>query len=165
MFNVRQQGMKRLAETYLNRLIAFVRLPLSSKSALLEAALLLVFAKLLIRVTPYSWWSRLLGPVSRDREESDAITETEIAGSIARVIQTAARCLPWNIVCLPRAMVAKWMLARRNVSSTLVLGIRKTRQTGDADLHAWLRVGQQSITGGEVADQFTVIACYGERRS
>lgn len=154
--------MRRLAKTHLNRFVRFLWLPISSKSALLEAALLLVFAQFLIRVTPYSWWSQLLGPINGEKEESKAVSETEIGGSIAWLVNTAARSLPWNFVCLPRAMVAKWMLARRDVSSTLVLGIRKTGHSNDTDLHAWLRVGQQSITGGEVADEFTVIACYGE---
>lgn len=152
--------MRRLAKAHLNRVRTFLRLPMSRKNALLEAALLLVLAQLLIKVTPYSWWSQLLGPIDSEKEESNAVAEIEIAGSIAWVVHAAARCLPWEPVCLPRAMVAKWMLARRDVSSTLVLGARKTRHSSDTDLHAWLRVGQQSITGGEVADQFTVIACY-----
>ncbi len=129
---------------------------------MLEAAVLLAFAQILVKATPYSWWSRLLGPISGDQEKGNAAAETEIAGSMAWAVNMAARYLPWNAVCLPRAMVAKWMLARRSVSSTLVLGVRKARHSTDTDLHAWLRAGRQTVIGGEVADQFTIIACYGE---
>ncbi len=139
------------------------------KGALLEASLLLAFAQVLTKLVPYAWWSRLLGPPAAGEPQRDAAQDDPAAHGVARAVHTAARHLPWAPVCLPRAMAAKWMLARRNVASTLVLGIRRPEirdvdDTGNAkatDLHAWLRVGDRTVTGGDVADAFTVIAHYG----
>ncbi len=60
-------------------------------------------------------------------------------------------------------MAAKWMLSRRNIPSTLFLGIRRPTEPASSttDLHAWLRVGERTITGGDALEGFTVIARYG----
>jgi hypothetical protein len=56
-------------------------------------------------------------------------------------------------------MAGKWMLARRNVESTLYLGVRPQREVrNQVDLHAWLQVHEHCIAGGEIAQDFEVLA-------
>ena len=145
------------------RVRQFWNLPRSFKLAGLEAILFLVFAQLLIKLVPYRWWSYLLGPIGTTRAEIPCPVEDNAVELVGWAVHTGARYLPWDVVCLPRAMVGKWMLARRNVVSTMFLGIQRRVTDGAkaTDLHAWLQVGDQTISGGEVARQFTVIARYG----
>jgi hypothetical protein len=146
------------------RIRRFLNIPILLKIAILEAAFSLVIAQLLINCVPYRWWSRTLGPIGPAHDNSPLSAEDDAVQIVARVIDTAGRHLPWEIVCLPRAVVAKWMLARRNIASTMFLGIQRPVSDGAKgnDLHAWLRVGDQTIMGGDVADQFTIIARYGK---
>jgi hypothetical protein len=146
----------------------FYHLPFSRKVAICEAALLLAAAQALIKLAPYRWWAKLLGPVGRPASTAaERPSGEELAGedltTVTWAVAAAARRLPWSPVCLPRAMAAKWMLARRNVAGTLHLGIRRgdNAAIADTELHAWLSVGTEVIVGGEIADQFSVIASYG----
>src|SRR5436190_15842522 len=116
---------RQAATMFARRVGQLWKAPLSVKVALLEAAVYLGFAQILTKVVPYPWWSRLLGPIGSGEQPVGATPNNEAARSVARAVHTAARHLPWTAVCLPRAMTAKWMLARRQVPSTLLLGIRR----------------------------------------
>ncbi|MBX6424740.1 MAG: lasso peptide biosynthesis B2 protein [Variibacter sp.] len=144
------------------RVVRFLALPFARKLALCEAVLLLVAAQAMVKIVPYRRWAPLLGPIRGEAEPDTAREDREEPQLVAWAVAQAARLLPWDAVCLPRAMAAKWMLARRNVASTLCVGIRRTAATeGGAELHAWLSVAGRALVGGEIADQFTVIARYG----
>jgi hypothetical protein len=133
--------------------------------ALCEAAALLSVAQFLTRCVPYSRWATLLGPIAREPGRAAFARERQVAGDVVRAVDIAARHLPWNVVCLPRAMAAKWMLARRNIPSVLHIGIGRTpdaaASASSSGLHAWLSAGPEILVGGEVADQFSVLARYG----
>jgi hypothetical protein len=151
------------AKRYLRGAGRYWRSPFNDKLALLEASVLLTFAQLLTKFVPYARWSRLLGPIASGEALTASAHDDLIAKKIAWLVDTAARYLPSGPVCLPRAMAAKWMLARRRVPSTLLLGIRRQQvdALSGAQLHAWLRAGDRTITGGDSADGFTVMARYG----
>ncbi|QJE73279.1 lasso peptide biosynthesis B2 protein [Aerophototrophica crusticola] len=86
--------------------------------------------------------------------------EREVA-RIRWAVRAAARHVPWNAVCLPRAMAAKAMLRRRGIGSTLYLGVALRPEPGvqgRAAAHAWLRAGAVVLTGEEHMDQYTCIA-------
>ena len=81
--------------------------------------------------------------------------------AIRQAVLTAACHLPWHPICLPQALAAKWMLKRRNIKSILYLGIKNTHDPHThSDLHAWLGVGEQMIIGGEIADQYEILATF-----
>ena len=140
----------------------FWRQSFSRKVVLLESGILLGVAQLLTKLIPYSWWSRLLGPSSRPVEPIIEPVNKETVQLIGWAVRSPT-ILPWKPVCLPQAMAAKWMLDRRHIGSTMCIGVRKAIEKADreVDLHAWLRVGNQTITGGEVADQFQLLARFG----
>jgi hypothetical protein len=130
-----------------------------------EAGLFLVWAQLLIRFVPYARWAPLVGPIVRtEPSEPRPLENRESVRHAVTAVETASRHIPWGAVCLPRAMAAKWILRRRNIASTLHLGIRRgAQEPGDTELHAWLTVEGEIWVGGDVADRFTVIARYGEK--
>lgn len=136
--------------------------PAADWVALAEAVADLSFAGLLVRFVPYRWWSALLGAVAAGDGEVETSDEDGATTRVAWAVAAVARRLPWAPVCLPRAMCAKWMLERRRVPCTLLLGIRRSSAGAIrlTDLHAWLRVGDRIVTGGDVAGDFAVIAHY-----
>ncbi|MGE0055194.1 MAG: lasso peptide biosynthesis B2 protein [Hyphomicrobium sp.] len=153
---------------HLTKIKKFRRLPAPLKLAFSEAAFLLAVAHVLTKLVPYRWWSGLLGPIcdAHQNNERSIFVNSEAAQAVGWAVNAAARNVPWNAVCLPRAMVGKWMLARRDVDSTLCLGICRSLGSAKshADLHAWLEVGEHTITGGEIADKFKSIVQFGPSR-
>lgn len=79
--------------------------------------------------------------------------------AIGRVMRYMPHFVPWPSKCLDTAMAAQRMLARRQLPSTLYLGVR--RNSAHALLaHAWLRTGQHWVVGYQPAHSFHVVACY-----
>jgi len=70
-------------------------------------------------------------------------------GRVAFAIPRVAVRVPWRADCLVQAMAAKRWLARRDISSELVLGAR-TANSLHLEAHAWLRVGETIVTGGDI---------------
>jgi len=112
-----------------------------------EAAILLFAASLLIRLVPLRLWRSSLGhrhPTVRASRD----TAWRSVRTVIRAINRAADCSPIRMVCLPRAMVAQWMLARRGVSPQLVLGVAPPEGARTAHaLHAWVEVDGRIVMG------------------
>jgi hypothetical protein len=141
----------------MTRLTRFVRLPRRERQALIEAALALGLASLLVRTVGFSWIARRLG---RHMEKGPSAAKPESVSEAARVgwaVDTAARVLPWKPVCLPQAIAATLLLKRRGIVSTLYLGVDPTRAL---DAHAWVRVGEVTVTGGPVDQRFAVVSTF-----
>jgi hypothetical protein len=66
--------------------------------------------------------------------------------AVRQAVTVAARNVPWNAVCLPQAMAAKAMLARRGQGSALHLGASRD-DGGGLTAHAWLEVGGEIVVG------------------
>ena len=71
----------------------------------------------------------------------------------------AARNVPWNAVCLPQAMAAKAMLARRGQGSSLHLGTAMAEDGLAA--HAWLVAGDEIVVGEDGLPDMTPLARFG----
>lgn len=67
---------------------------------------------------------------------------------------------PWTSNCLPQALAAKYMLARRGLLSTLYVGAAFSGRDA-LKAHAWLRCGDVPVTGGRNNEQwFGAIVAY-----
>ncbi len=122
------------------RLRRFLQMSSRQRLMLLEAALFLGLARLVLLTVPFGriapWLQR-----SPDRGPHDAATLLAVGAAVT----TAARNVPWNAVCLPQAMAAKAMLARRGQGSALHLGAARA---GDGlAAHAWLVAGGEVVVG------------------
>jgi hypothetical protein len=80
--------------------------------------------------------------------------------SVRLAITTAARNVPWNAVCLPQAMAAQAMLARRGCGSSLRLGAGFDAE-GKLVAHAWLVVGSTVVVGAAGMAGVTPLARFG----
>lgn len=81
----------------------------------------------------------------------------KIARRVLWAVNMATIRTPWESKCLVRALTAQRMLKKRDVYTTLYLGVGK--DTNNKMLaHAWLRCGEFIMTGGRERDRFKEVA-------
>ncbi len=120
-----------------------------------EAAVMLVMAKLAVRVLPPA---RLFAWANRPPRYLNRFANDEASWVSWAVDYVGAR--PWmNALCLPRALAAHAMLRRRGIASRLCLGV--AREDGAVAAHAWVEIGKEKIVGGAEAERFTRLAEFG----
>jgi Transglutaminase-like superfamily len=128
---------------------------------LLEAFVLLGFARLLVLTVPFKWLARSLGRHMNESGEHVEPSELQRARMIGAAVRSSANYTPWESVCLPQAVAAQWMLKRRRISATLYLGVAKNETLPQKlAAHAWLRCGQTILTGASGHRQFAVVAMF-----
>lgn len=124
----------------------------------LEVLACLAAARLLIRFVPFRWWQWTLGPFTQESTgaPSSALSEQQVSHALAtgRMVARVARRAPFQAVCLPQAMAARWLLARRGTPARVIIGSRRNPQDKTLLLHAWLMAGDHVITGAEERRQF-----------
>jgi Transglutaminase-like superfamily len=120
-----------------------------------EAAVMLVMAKLAVRVVPPA---RLFAWANRPPRHLNRFANDETSWVSWAVEHVGAQ--PWmNALCLPRALAAHAMLRRRGIASRLCLGV--ARESGAVAAHAWVEIGKEKVIGGAEAERFTRLAEFG----
>jgi hypothetical protein len=106
----------------------------------------LCLARLLVSWVPFQRWRGLLGP-SKCLDAKLAARSTD-ARRLAALVDRAARLVPFQTKCLPRAMALSWMLRRKRIQHALVIAVRPAGLRDAADgLHAWIEVDGAKIIG------------------
>lgn len=123
----------------------------------LEAAAELTLAGLQLAVVRFPKLAARLGRHMAESSTEESSSRTEQARRIQWAVESAARVLPWKPVCLPQAVAATRMLRRRDIRSTLYLGVDPS---AGFDAHAWVRVGTFIVTGGPRPDRFAVVSTF-----
>jgi hypothetical protein len=85
------------------------------------------------------------------------------AECIGWAVQTAAGRTPWQSTCLVQVLAAQRMLHMRGIAGALYLGAM--RESGENDepslsAHAWLKCGNEFITGERGHERFTVVSVF-----
>lgn len=75
---------------------------------------------------------------------------------VAFAVPRVATHVPWRSDCLVQAVAGQRWLASLGIESTLSIGVRITAEHG-FEAHAWLKVGEESVTGGDVST-FSVLS-------
>lgn len=126
--------------------------------AFFEAAMLLAFARLLVRFAPLKRWRNEV-EISKPVTSPSASARSEqfaAALQVRRAINRASRNSPVEYVCLPQALSARWMLSRRGVPNELFLGTKiGTEET--REFHAWLKAGKMMVTGDCEESEYAVL--------
>ncbi len=117
---------------------------------------MLAFARLIVLTVPFRLTARLLARAP----ESVVREDTELLSRVRAAVAIAARNVPWNAVCLPQAMAAKAMLARRGQGSSFHLGAGFGAE-GEMVAHAWLTAGETIVVGSAGAESVTPLARFG----
>lgn len=139
----------------------FLELPPQERRSLVEAALCLGLARLLLLV-PFRRLAPFLGRLQPGADGAIAKlgADDRAAALIVRraLLRMAAR-LPWHSSCLVCALAGRMMLGRRRLPSVLQLGARTGPET-ELAAHAWLRCGDIDVVGEGNAPQYTPIAAF-----
>lgn len=129
----------------------------------LEAFVRLGVARAAIRLVSGQRITGWMGERQYETPADMTATDVATAEAIGRAITRASRYTPWSSVCLPQAMVAKAMLRRRGLTSTVYFGLSRASETS-MNAHAWTRSGPVIVTGAREAATHTRVACFGDRR-
>ncbi len=121
-----------------------------------EATLLLALAGLIVVMLPFG---RLASWLARAPEKSGTADEVLLLRT-RKAVTAAARNVPWNAVCLPQAIAAKVILARRGCGSSFHLGAAFDGK-GKLTAHAWLEAGGTVVVGAAGIPSVTPLARFG----
>jgi hypothetical protein len=92
---------------------------------------------------------------------NDSYDETTVR-RIAAMIRRVSRRMPVSCACLAQALAARDMLSRREIASTLHLGLCPGANTR-TDAHAWLTVNDRIVTGNLGANMPVEVARFASR--
>lgn len=121
----------------------FLALDRADKLASIEAMALVLVAKALVGgVAPRRWRARFgaVGLAAGGSGDLATIRRVRLA------MQRAVNNVPGSPNCLPQALAARWMLARRGIAASLFIGSERD-EAGESRFHAWLKVGEEWVTG------------------
>ena len=148
---------KKILSPLFKKIAKLFKLTWREKLLLVEALLLTGIIRFAILFIPFNKLARLAG---KHKEESSAIIRDEdkaITRKISWVVFVVSNKTPWESKCLVRALTAQIMLSARKVSSTLYLGVARDEEK-KLIAHAWLRSGENIITGAYEMAEFTEVA-------
>jgi len=129
----------------------------------LEAAVVLMGAALALKLVPFRrvvrWGGFRASEPPPGKQSSLPARHPGSPGQVGHAVQRAARHLPLNLLCLPQALAAQWMLRRRGIASTLHFGMAKSSE-GECPMqaHAWLTVAGLGVVGIAASRGFIEVA-------
>lgn len=134
-------------------IVRFLRRPAADRRLLLEACGQLLVARLALAVLPTTRLAVMLErpPAGVPRPADPPAVERRVAWAI----NAAAARSPVPMVCFPRAIAARAMLARRGIAVRLLYGVAKTAAGYEA--HVWVEGRNGPILGEREAAGFTVV--------
>jgi hypothetical protein len=126
-----------------------------------EALLLLGVFRAAILLLPFRRITAMMGLVQVTPDRFSGGTPVAAPEQFGWALQAAAARTPWESACLVQALAGMVMLSRRNVSSTLYLGVAKDASGSEAmAAHAWLRSGNSIVTGGAGSERYAAISSF-----
>ena len=122
-----------------------------------EAWICLSFAKLLVVFLPFKKIASMIGEpqVESPKEVKFAIKVKDIEISIIRAVKYAL----FASKCYDQALATTYMLKRRKITSTIYFGLHK--KDDQLVAHAWVRCGENIISGRKGHEIFTTVAWFG----
>lgn len=126
------------------------------RALLIEAALMLTVASLVIALVPFrriAKWASALTIAPRPAQDLAKV------GRAGKAIEAWGRRLPWKTVCFQKGLALHWMLQRRDIASLLHYGVDRHAEQG-LRAHVWISVNGDIVMGGEIAHEFACLAVF-----
>jgi hypothetical protein len=146
------------------RVHKFAALDWQRKKLLVQAWLLLGYLKLLLRRKPFK---KLVAGLEMHREpvvQSPLDPESqEMARVVGWAVRVAANQTPWKSTCLVQVLAAQRMLQNCAIPGVFYLGAATGSNAVEGvalDAHAWLKCGDEFITGERGHERFTVVSAF-----
>lgn len=114
------------------------------------------FYRIQILLIPSKILQKYWGRYGEESKSEDTNEHYFYAIGISNYVNRIAEKTPWQSKCLVRALTAQQLLRRKQIATTLYLGVGKDEK-GRMIAHAWLRCGKLYVTGGNGAD-YAVVA-------
>lgn len=125
----------------------------------MEAWSFLVFARIITALLPFK---RILHIVKAEKKEgSHNINEysRELLNDISLAIRRSSTRSFCRTKCLEQAIAGKIMLNRRGIKCNIYLGVAsKDISKKELLAHAWLKSGEQTVTGGKDISEFKIVS-------
>lgn len=132
----------------------------AQRFTLFEAAWTLFAAQAAIKLIPFGKIVPSLGRLGPPPPAAPLAPEAaRPAQRVGWAVRALAHYLPWDARCLAQAIAASWMLRRRGLPGVFYLGVDHGQETW-LEAHAWLRCGEQILTGEPQHERFKVIAVF-----
>lgn len=96
-----------------------------------------------------------LGEHNKESTDQVSLEDYKVVRRVQNAVINTSKYTPWESLCLVQSMTAQKMLERRNISSTLYLGVNKGEKN-EMFAHSWIRCGQIYVTGGNGSGYATV---------
>lgn len=137
IFNSLRNRIQKCAE------ISLKQWPKYSVFALVSGAI-----KVFLKLIPFQWIAPKIGKNMQQDFTQPSPQQQQIINRVSKIIEHASCFEPWAKNCLNHAILAKYLLKRHNIPSTLHLGVCKSEKKHTSiDAHAWLTVGSQMVCG------------------
>ena len=142
-------------------MIKFFSLSFTNRCLFVRIYILSGLVRLMVLLIPFRYFKTYLGEYKKQTDYTLSKSSQEIVYQIQYMIDLVCSNTPWKSECLVRAITAQKFITRRNLSSTLYLGVRKNHKE-KLNAHAWLRCGSIIVTGEHEKDLFQEIARFGK---
>lgn len=135
-------------------LLKLFKIPRNRRGILIEAYLYTGIARIMVLAVPIKFINRYL------MKDNNLLGDYK-ASSVADVqwaIEVAIRHTFWSSKCLVQSLVARRMLKKRGVPSTLYFGVKYDGYR-KLQAHSWTIAGNVIVTGGAGMDlkEFTIV--------
>jgi hypothetical protein len=138
----------------------FNRLPQIEKKLFFEICFLKLFFGIITYILPFKFYRRFLGDYGIETSKFPDAAEKYFVKLIYRSLYRSSKYFPLFKKCLTKAIVAKYMLNKRGIRTTLYIGLAKNDQK-KLIAHAWLKWGNNIITGRRGIENFKAISQFG----
>lgn len=126
-----------------------------------EAYVRLGIMRAAIQTVPFK---RLVRSLTQQQEfQSIKINDADLrmAQAIGNAVRTAANNTPWQSACLTQVLAAQRMMEKRGIGGVICIGATMDGRIIDKiRAHAWLKCGDEFITGEEGHEDYPVLTSY-----
>ncbi len=130
------------------------KISMEDKLLFIEAFFLTGIMRFKILKKPFNKLKEEMGTYNNESREDIDLNDYKVAKKIRWIVTTISRHTPWESLCLVQALTVQKMLKKRNISTTIYLGVNKS--DNEMKAHAWIRCGQMYVTGGNGTGYATV---------
>lgn len=134
---------------------------------LIEASVRLVGLRVFLLVYGLKRQPRLYGRAHKPEAGEAALDakpltadQKKLAYKVGWAIWRAEQTLPFDVLCLPQALVARRMLRNRGIASVMFFGVEKADSLDGIETHAWVLAGPVKVSGFPQAARYRVFASY-----
>jgi hypothetical protein len=133
----------------IHRLRKFLSLEPADQRVLCYALGLVVFARIILWIVPFSVIHRRLSGTARPRN----ISPRRDVGYYMMAIDRTARWVP-GATCLTQSLAARWLLRRAGFDATVRFGARRAA-SGELEAHAWVESGGKIVSREPPGPEFS----------